>query len=349
MKKFRLTAVLAFLALTAVFLFNGFDWAKSSRPIVLQPQKSGIATIRFYDTNRQRPLITEVWYPVEDGIAAEPVSGFWVRCPEARNAPLKVASSKYPLIVMSHGNGGDRMNGAWLAEILAANGYIVAAMDHHGNTWNNKIAECFVKIWERPQDVSFVIDQLIQNPSFGPHIDKAKIGFIGYSLGGQTGLWIAGGHVGPFDKPSIQEIPDDQFPNIVSQEVIDSIDFSPAHDSYQDCRISAMFLMAPALGHLFDINSLQSIQMPVYIVASEGDSVVPIENNAKMLASKIKKAVCTFIPGAANHYVFLNEVSKGGRLMLDRSIAIDPPSVDRKKIHEEVGLAAVEFFNAHLK
>lgn len=349
MKRFRLTAVLVFLVLAAVFVFNGFDWSKISRPIVLQPQKSGIVTLRFHDTDRQRPLITEVWYPVEEGISAEPVSGLWVRCPEARNAPIKAGSSKYPLIVMSHGNGGDRMNGAWLAEILAANGYIVAAMDHHGNTWNNKIAECFVKIWERPQDVSFVIDQLIQDPAFGPHINKAKIGFIGYSLGGQTGLWIAGGQVSAFDKPPIQEIPNDQFPNIVSQEVIDSIDFSPAHESYQDLRISAMFLMAPALAHLFDVNSLQSIQMPIYIVASEGDSVVPIESNAKMLVSKIKKAACTFIPGAANHYVFLNEVSKGGRLMLDRSIAIDPPTVDRKKIHEEVGLAAVEFFNTHLK
>ena len=163
--------------------------------IILHPQKTGIATIRFYDESRDRPMITEVWYPIADHIPAEKVNGLWQRCPEARDAPLKQSSKKYPLIVMSHGNGGDRTNNAWIAEILAANGYVVASVDHHGNTWNNKIAENFIKIWERPQDVSYVIDQILEHQEFGSSINRKKIGFIGYSLGGHTGIWIAGGQI----------------------------------------------------------------------------------------------------------------------------------------------------------
>lgn len=347
MKKIQFGALSVLVLLSTVFFFNGFKWF--ARPIVLQPPKSGISTLRLYDNNRGRPLITEVWYPVDEQIPAQPVGGLWVRCPEARDAPLKSSTSKYPLVVMSHGNGGDRMNTAWLAEILAANGYIIAAVDHHGNTWNNKIAECFVKIWERPQDISFVIDRLVQDSRFSPYIDSAKIGFIGYSLGGQTGLWIAGGRVRPFEKPSLKEIQDEQTLDLVSQETIDSIDFSPMRKSYQDSRVSAMFLMAPAFANIFDIHSLQSIQVPVYIVASEGDKVVPLEKSATLLTSQMKRVACTLIPGVASHYVFLNEASRGGHLMLDRSIALDPPTVDRKKIHEEIGLAAVEFFDNYLK
>lgn len=345
----RYIAIITFFLIAVVFLFKGYDWQKSSKTIVLEPQKCGITTLRFYDEQRQRPLITEVWYPVDDAIPSKQVAGMWIRCPEARDALIKDLSSKYPLIIMSHGNGGDRLNAAWLAEILAANGYIVAAMDHHGNTWNNKIPENFLKIWERPLDVSFVIDQLLENSPFRDNIDQAKIGFIGFSLGGNTGIWIAGGRFDPFDKLPLNEIPDNQLPVAVSQEMINSIDFSPAHKSYQDKRVSAMFLMAPALGSLFNANSLQAIQTPIYIVASEGDVLVPPDRNAKMLASKIKKAVCTLIPGAANHYVFLNEVSKGGRMLLDKSIAIDPPNVDRKHIHNDIARSAVEFFDSNLK
>ena len=64
-----------------------------------------------------------------------------MRCDESRDAPLSNKKKQYPLIMMSHGSGGDRYNMSWLAEVLTANGYIVCAMDHYGNTWNNKIPQ----------------------------------------------------------------------------------------------------------------------------------------------------------------------------------------------------------------
>ncbi len=317
--------------------------------VVLHPNKTGITTVRFHDQNRDRPLVTEIWYPVDEQSPCDHVEGMWVRCAEARDAPLKTSSKKYPLVVMSHGNWGDRLNNSWIAETLAANGYIVASMDHYGNTWNNKIAECFVKIWDRPQDVSYVIDELLQNERFGPHINQNKIGVIGYSLGGHTAIWVAGGVVAEFDKPDMKTLPPDQIPSSVNEDVINSIDFTPAKHSYRDPRVSAVFVMAPALGYLFDMASLQNISIPVCIIAAEGDITVPLESSGSILASKIKKAAMTLIPGSANHYVFLNEVTKGGKMLLDKRVALDAPTVDRAKIHDEIGSTAVMFFNEHLK
>lgn len=325
-------------------------WIKAPKLITLQPQKSGITTLRFVDTSRKdRPLITEVWYPVEENVTSKPVAGLWVRCPEARDAPLKKMSGKYPLILMSHGMGGDRLNLAWLAEIMAANGYIVAAMDHYGNTWNTKHADGFLQIWERPKDVSFVLDQLLVNSPFSSHLDREKIGFIGYSLGGLTGLWVAGGTSSNFDKTPFQEIPDGQMPSFITQELIDATDFSPACLSYKDERVAAFFLMAPALVHLFDLASLEAIQKPMHVYTAEGDHIVHAERTLKIVAAKIKKAVCTLIPGSASHYVFINEATKGGRAMLDRNFVQDDPSVNRKKIHQDVGLTAVKFFDESLR
>lgn len=313
-----------------------------------RPAKTGITTVRFYDESRERPLITEIWYPVEEAAPADQVEGLWVRCAEARDAPLKTSNKQYPLIIMSHGSWSDRLNNSWIAETLVANGYVVASMDHYGNTWNNKIPECFVKIWDRPQDVSFVIDQILQNQQFGPHINPNKIGFVGYSLGGFTGIWIAGGEVTQFDKPLMESMPADHIPLSLNEDVLNSIDFSPAKHSYRDPRISAVFVMAPALGYLFDITSLQSISIPVHIVASAGDLVVPLDSSANILASKIKKAGLVLISPSASHYVFLNQVTKGGKLLLDKKVALDPPTIDRAKIHEEIGTSAVQFFNMHL-
>jgi len=330
-----------------LFLFT--SCVSNNIAVILHPQKTGIATIRFYDESRERPMITEVWYPIDDHVPAQHVQGLWHRCPEARDAPLKQSSKKYPLIVMSHGNGGDRLNNAWIAEILAANGYIVASVDHHGNTWNNKIAENYIKIWDRPQDISFIVDQLLQHEDFAAHINRKKIGLIGYSLGGHTGIWIAGGQINKFDKEMVAAIPKDHLPETVNDDVLNSIDYSPAIKSYRDHRISAVFVMAPALGNLFDSTSLQKISIPVHIVASEGDHITPVEESANILARTIKKAVYNLIPGSANHYVYLNEVTKGGKMMLDKHLAIDPPGIDRRQIHEDVGHSAVKFFNSHLK
>ena len=343
MKKVVISIVLFVSVLT---LIPVGQWAVR-KEIKLRPAKMGIATIRFYDEERARPVITEVWYPVDDSVPADPVEGLWVRCAEARDAPLK-AAKQYPLIVMSHGNWGDRLNNAWMAETLAANGYIVASMDHYGNTWNNKIPENFLKLWDRPQDISFVIDQILRNEKFGPHIDQTKVGFVGYSLGGFTGIWIAGGKLNSLGELQMKDIPREHLPPTMNEEIFSSVDFSPAIDSYRDARVAAVFVMAPALGHFFDVESLGSISIPVHIVASEGDTVVSTESSAKVLASTIRQGALMLIAPTASHFVFLNQVSQGGKMMLDKKVACDPPEVDRAKIHEEVAISAVNFFNKHL-
>lgn len=53
----------------------------------------------------------------------------------------------------------------WLAPELAQQGYIVAAPDHPGTTTFNKDADQAAKLWERPHDLSRVIDVLTTDPN----------------------------------------------------------------------------------------------------------------------------------------------------------------------------------------
>jgi predicted dienelactone hydrolase len=343
----------AFIATPLILLFlpfsGGINLSKYFKAIILQPQKTGITTFHFHDNARNRPIVTEIWYPVDTDIPAKATPGFWQRCDEARDAPLSNKKSQYPLIMMSHGSGGDRFNLSWLAEVLTANGYIVAAMDHYGNTWNNKIPENYARPWERPLDVSFALDQLLETSQFKDRIDREKIGFAGYSLGGATGIWIAGAEAGMFDQEHVRKNSANDLGDIATPELLNKIDLSYAAGSFKDSRISAIFVMAPALGWLFAENSYKKIEIPVYIVAPEKDQIVPIENNAKIFAKKIAKASLKILQGEANHYVFLTRATVVGKRFLDPKYCEDAVTIDRKKVQEELAKNSVVFFDDNLK
>ncbi len=352
MQKKRLKWLIYFAAPLTILImpFSGvLNVTQYFKSIILQPKKTGITTLHYLDATRNRPVVTEVWYPVDPESPAQTPTGFWLRCDEARDAPISTKKATYPLIMMSHGSGGDRYNMAWLAEVLTANGYIVAAMDHFGNTWNNKIPEAYASPWDRPQDISFALDQLLNTSPFKDKIDQTRIGFAGYSLGGATGIWIAGAESSPLDNQQVKTHTADDLAGIVSSELLDQIDFSQASGSYRDPRITAVFVMAPALGWMFDETSLEKIDIPVRIIAPANDQIVPTERNGMIFAKKISKSSLKILPGDATHYVFLNRANAVGKRFLDPKYCEDPASIDRKKIHDEVAKNSIQFFNANLK
>lgn len=344
-KKIKWIIYLAAPLLLLCPLSQKISLSKYFTKVVLHPQKTGITTLHLYDIKRSRPVVTEIWYPIDSETPFIHPLGIWVRCGEARDAELSKQKKTYPLIVLSHGHGGDRFNIAWLAEVLAANGYIVASMDHYGNTWNNKIPEYYLKTWERPKDISFVIDQILQNSLFQNRIDPTRIGFSGYSLGATTGLWIAGACVKEIEKSTFQQICNQHLGETISLDKLKEGDFQEVFQSFQDQRISAFFVMAPALGWMFTEQSLKNIQPPFYIVASEQDEIAPTEQNAQWFAKIMNRVSLKILKGNANHYTFLNRATSVGKRFLHPRFYEDPQGVDRKKIQETLAKEAVLFFN----
>src|SRR5690625_4567315 len=151
----------------------------------------GQTTLQFEDKSRNRILITEVWYPTPDSLSsADKKTSPFKRLFTVEDG--KLAPGKFPLIMMSHGTGGNRLNLEWLAQALVQNGFIVAAVDHWGNTFDNKIPVEFIKPWERPLDMSYVLSELLNTETFGKVILKENIGALGFSFGGYTVLALAG-------------------------------------------------------------------------------------------------------------------------------------------------------------
>lgn len=97
-----------------------------------------------------------------------------------------------PLVVLSHGVWGNRFNQVWLAERLVSEGYIVLALDHPGtSTWDRNREEA-ARLWERPRDLSRLLDTFFTAPEWAEAVDASRIFAVGHSLGGYSVLAAAG-------------------------------------------------------------------------------------------------------------------------------------------------------------
>ena len=242
-----------------------------------------------------RALVTTIWYPAP---ATAPMSERHVGPPAAPLFSLgrwaeeaAILQGRFPLIALSHGTGGSSQIMGWLARDLASRGYIVVGVNHPGNNALEPYTpEGFMLWWERARDVSAVIDLTLADAAIGPHVDRDRIGAIGFSLGGYTALLLAGARTDPslfqrFCASAAAEGCADppEFPSLSSQWaqlLSGSADVQKrvqeAGGSYRDERIRAAFAIAPALGPALITDSLTRVDVPVEIVAGQDDDIVPL-------------------------------------------------------------------------
>jgi predicted dienelactone hydrolase len=321
---------------------------------------------RSWSASGLRPLQTTIWYPTEDSVRAVA----WYRGPpraplfrlgaSVLDAPIK-ATGVYPLIVLSHGTGGSAAMLGWLGERLAAAGYIVAAVDHHGNTSvePNPAAAGFTLWWERVPDVSVVIDRILADSALAPRINRTAIGVAGFALGGYTALALAGGRTSvetwkAFCRSTARDPhdgfcdPPPEFPGLaeafakVRGDSTVKASLARESDSFRDVRIRAAYAIAP-VGRMFTEASLREIRLPVRIVVGDADHTAPAATNGEYLAARIRGAQFWLVPGAG-HYTFIADCEAAGKTTLPQ-LCHEAPHIDRDAIHRLVAADAERFFN----
>ena len=110
----------------------------------------------------------------------------------ASETPLK------GLILISHGTGGTELNHHNLGTRLARDGYLVAAVRHAGDNWQDRSLVTSGRYFsERPRQLSRVLDALLSSPEWGSRIPADRIGAVGHSAGGYSVLALAGAQAEP--------------------------------------------------------------------------------------------------------------------------------------------------------
>lgn len=310
-----------------------------------------------------------VWYPADATAPETPQEFAPAGLPPlfhagsaASNAPLARGAGKLPLVVLSHGLGGSADQFGWLAPALARRGYLVLGVNHPGNNTLEPYTAEGALLWaERAQDVSDAIDGLLADPVFGPHVDGGRIGAVGYSLGSETVLALAGAQIDQqrFFEYCLQHrgAPTCAIPSASSartpEELLAAVRATSAealshqNDSHRDARIRAVFAMAPPLGEAYSPDSFTYVDVPVTLVAGAADTLAPPASNAERFAGWMPAAKIAVLQGAG-HYTFLDSCTPDG-LNFAPQFCKDPPSVDREAVHAKTTGMALAFFDRTLR
>lgn len=322
-----------------------------------------------WDGNAPRPLRTTVWYPVDSAptldtlTIGEPGAPVFLVGVVSPGAPLARAPDRHPLVLLSHGTGGSALQLAWLGIALARRGYIVAAVNHHGNTAAEPHydARGFFLWWERARDMTVVLDRLLSDSLLGPRIDTTRIGAAGFSLGGYTVVALAGGRTDldqfeafcasaehDFTCQSQPELPAGEaaFDSLRTADSAVKASLARAGDSYRDPRVRAVVALAPAVGKAFTPASLHEVKVPMFVFGGEADSIAPPPANASTIAHGVPGAALILLP-AVRHYTFLSTCTPLGR-RVNAELCGDEAGVSRDEVHGRVSREVGEFFDRRL-
>lgn len=313
-------------------------------PVVIAIALGALATpsfaagFRFIDVpaDAEGPALTgALWYP-----CAEPPGtvqlGLYV-LPVSKDCPL--SGGKHPLVVVSHGRGGTFLGHHDTAEALADAGFIVAAINHPGDTASDKSRATELSVYvSRPADIKRLIDYMVGGSPAAPFVDPSRIGFFGFSRGGYTGLAVIGANAdwanatkycGDTPARGCQQIRDKEFPGPIP------------HDS----RIKAAVVADP-LAVFFTADAVAPITVPVQLWASElgGDGV--FLRDIAPLDAHLPAPHEYHVVRNAGHFAFFLCPSALAQAYPD--LCTDPNGFDRAAFHKEFNAAAVKFLRENL-
>lgn len=230
----------------------------------------GVRYLEVDVPGRSVPLKVTVWYPAYSGgrkILIGDSENFkgteaWYEAP--------ILDGHFPLILVSHGLGGNVAGLSWLTTALAEAGFIVAGPNHPGTTTGDATPEGTARIWERTADISAMLTNLLGDPAWGKHIDSQRVGALGYSLGGGTVLLLAGARV---DLESYalycetnKDMPDSAW-FLEGKYDLRKTNQDLFEKSHHDARIQAIVAVDPSHVQAFFSQSLRDITATVHILS----------------------------------------------------------------------------------
>jgi predicted dienelactone hydrolase len=319
-----------------------------------EPKAVGTTSIEMDDKAHARKFVSELWFEAATGSKVEQFS---VRPPLraiaiARNAEPAPGLPKRPLIVVSHGNWGSRYSQGWLAIRLVGAGYVVLSTSHPGTLGDDQSAAGRLRLWDRSRDVSFALTEVLKHPKWSALIDKDRIGFVGHSFGGWTGVSLAGATFDPVRQRAFCETSPkrDFYCDGTLKDDISGVHTTDATGSFKDARFKAFYIMATGPGQGFSEESLRSINAPFVVDTAESDEILEAAANSSALAKRISTAREIVRP--VGHFAYVPECKRVIGTLLARAagapICDDPKGVDRGLLHKQVADDVIDFFGKQL-
>jgi predicted dienelactone hydrolase len=310
------------------------------RPPTFDPPGYLVTTITSPD--REKPVTLHVWYPTDSTAASDVIgqNGLFYGSHMRRDAPPK--PGRMPVVVLSHGSGGNAERLGWLAGYLAHRGMIVVAPDHPGTTSGDSDPVQTPLIWQRTDDLTAALDLMQNAPPGGLQPDMTRVGVLGFSLGGYTALGLAGVRVTKaafIDHCSGAPDAVDCAWMVAAGVDFTAIDAARYDASHADARVTAAVAIDPALVNAVVSEGLTGISVPFLLINLGDVGAIPGGSDAADIAKVLPDATYQTVPGAA-HFSFLSECSVLGKIVIgvagEDNICSDWGLRDRAIIQDEL-------------
>lgn len=301
-----------------------------------------------------------LFYPTDAAAQARMLGPFPVNVAFGR-APTP---GKHPLLIVSHGTGGNELGHSWLAERMARQGWVVLAIRHLGDNYQDRsLIGTPVFFTARPRQVTRALDELLADPRWGAVVDRDRIAAFGHSAGGHTVLALAGGrpdraqvlaHCGPggiglkedaamcaLGNPSVGVAMPTAEAAAAARAATPAADTEALPD-VRDPRIRAVVAAAPVAQSIHE-PSIKAIAIPVHVETGGRDEILAPKWEGRWLCERLAKGSCFDSPDAGHFASFQIVGQRMGPPGLDP--AGDPAGFDRAAWQQAAG-ARIEAFLA---
>jgi len=255
------------------------------------------------------------------------------------------------LILLSHGIGGSELGHSVLAQALARNGYLVAALRHPGDNWQDrslieKSPERYFD--ERPRQASRVIDAILADPAWKVRIATdslgPRVGALGHSAGGYTVLALAGARpdLSRMRKHCLAEASEDPIFCSLGRSGEAMPPLPAVTPSLKDERVRVVVAMAPT-GVPLTAESLATVRSATMIYEAELDRFLVPRFHAEWVASNLPAPNLHKVPNAW-HFAFMDTPSMSISSP-DGDVAANPPGFDRNTFLKQLAVEITAFFD----
>lgn len=302
--------------------------------------------------HRPAPLAASLWYPLGTPTYRGIVGENAVFEGTEAYVGAAIAKGRFPLVLLSHGSGGNMDNLSWLSAQLAARGAMVLAVNHPGSTTGDSSPRRSIRLSERAADLTAALDAILADPAFAPHVDAARIASLGFSLGGATALNLAGARL---DRQAYRD-----YCARLGERAADCVFFAkggvdlaalPAdwERDMRDARIGAAVAVDPGMSYAITPESIAAMTLPVLLV-NLGDETrwpaIDVSAAGSDLVARLPDASYAAVaPG--NHFTFLAECKPEAPALLiaegEDPICDEPAGTDRAGAHAEIAVLIADF------
>lgn len=188
---------------------------------------------------------------------------------------------------------------------------------------------------------------MLTNWAYHDRVDYARVGMVGFSLGGFTTIvasgvhrisaeWLSTLHVAAPECRFVKERNGDQLSPVVT---------APAW--VHDRRVKAAVVAAPAVSYLFGPGSLKDVKIPIQLWRAGDDELVPDDWNTALIRKELSTAPKEHVVPRAGHYAFLPPCSDSLAKQAPQ-ICTDAAGFDRAAFHRAFNSEVVALFKKTL-